>query len=345
MRNSPQLLLLSSVVCLLVVATQALAANEYARLDERGQQRVVKLYGAGGLRGLESQQTGLLVSSDGLAMTAATALLESGEATVVTSVGDRYTGTVEAVDRLTGIALIKIESSEQSLPFFDLEVAREPRVAERVWALSNAFGIAAGHESASVQQGVVSGVAALDAAGPFTAPPGLREVLVIDAIVSNPGATGGAVVDSQGELLGMIGRETRSRATGGWINHALPTRVLRDTLVRMLSGLRNEDAEATEATADPYTARARVAAAGIVLVPAINQQTPAYVEQVPEDSPAWLAGLRADDLIVAVGGRTAPAVWEAPQQMLAASREGRVALTVLRDKEIVEIEAPMEVSP
>ena len=82
-----------------------------------------------------------------------------------------------------------------------------------------------------------------------------------------------------------------------------------------------------------------------MLVPAINQQTPAYVEQVPEDSPAWLAGLRADDLIVAVGGRTAPAVWEAPQQMLAASREGRVALTVLRDKEIVEIEAPMEVSP
>ena len=39
-------------------------------------------------------------------------------------------------------------------------------------------------------------------------------VLVISAVTSNPGAGGGVVIDEAGQLLGVIGAESRSPVTG-----------------------------------------------------------------------------------------------------------------------------------
>ena len=77
-------------------------------------------------------------------------------------------------------------------------------------AFSNLFGIATGDEPVSMLHGVVSAVAPLDARrGAFTT--NYRgDVYVVDAAANNPGAAGGALTDSQGRLLGMLGKELRS---------------------------------------------------------------------------------------------------------------------------------------
>ena len=89
-------------------------------------------------------------------------------------------------------------------------------------AFSNLFGIATGDEPVSMLHGVVSAVAPLDARRGAFATNFRGDVYVVDAAANNPGAAGGALTDSQGRLLGMLGKELRSSLTGTWLNYALP---------------------------------------------------------------------------------------------------------------------------
>ena len=70
--------------------------------------------------------------------------------------------------------------------------------------------------------GVISTVAPLDARRGAFSTNFRGEVYVVDAAANNPGAAGGALTDSQGRLLGMLGKELRSNLSGTWLNYALP---------------------------------------------------------------------------------------------------------------------------
>src|SRR5215470_1039049 len=47
-------------------------------------------------------------------------------------------------------------------------------------------------------------------------------VYVLDAMTNNPGAAGGALTNSRGQLLGMLGKQLRSSRNNTWLNFALP---------------------------------------------------------------------------------------------------------------------------
>jgi serine protease Do len=77
-------------------------------------------------------------------------------------------------------------------------------------------------------------------------------------------------------------------------------------------------------------------ALGVVLVPDLIDRTPPFIESVVAGSPAARAGLRADDLVIAVGGRTV-ASRAAFQQAVGDLAEGDpVRLSVVRAGAIVE---------
>ena len=86
-------------------------------------------------------------------------------------------------------------------------------MGDRALAFSNLYGIASGSEQASLLQGFVSAVAPLAARRGVYQTPYQGKVYVVDAMINNAGAAGGALTDRAGNLAGMLGKELRSSLT------------------------------------------------------------------------------------------------------------------------------------
>lgn len=292
--------------------------------------KVVKIYGAGGLRGLEGYQSGILVSPDGKIATAASTVLDSDEIDCVLDDGRRFPAKLVGVDPRRELALLAIDA--EGLPAFAPAAEERAAPGTRVLALSNLFGVAVGDERVSAQRGVVSAVVPLEARRGAAEAPYRGAVYVLDCTTNNPGSAGGALVDARGRLLGMLGKELRSTASGIWLNYAIPT----DELAKGCAAIQAGTAPAaTTVESRPLNPRRL----GIVLVPDLLDRTPAYVESLVPDSPAARAGLTRDDLLIAVNGRAVAsrAAVELALGELAAGDP--VRLTVVRDGAVVEVDA------
>ncbi len=203
------------------------------------QPRMVKIFGAGGLRRLESWQSGFFVSADGLLVTVWSYVLDSDETTVVLDDGQRLTAQLVGYHPQYELALLRVDLQDQ--PHFDLHAAVNYAAGSRVLAFSNLYGVATGNEKCSVQSGIVSGVIPLDARRGARPTNYSGPALILDAITSNPGAAGGAVTDRSGRLLGLIGREARSASSNLWLNYAIPAEQVLVAMELILAGQTSAD--------------------------------------------------------------------------------------------------------
>ena len=295
--------------------------------------KVVKIYGAGGMRGLEAYQSGMLISADGYVLTAWSYVLDSDDVAVVLDDGRRYTAEYVGSDPLTEVAVLKIDAGQEQLPHFNLRESPTVDVGVRVLAFSNLFGIATGNEPVSMLQGYVSAVAPLEARrGGFSA--NYRgEVYVVDAATNNPGASGGALVDGKGRLVGMLGKELRSELTGTWLNYALPTAAFASTVEAIEAG-EFKPPKLTDANRPDHPQS--LAALGIVLVPDVVSRTPPFVDRVLPNSPAAKAGLRPDDLLVMIDSQIVASRREADEAIVRFERDAAVRISVLRDEALLD---------
>ncbi len=295
----------------LFLAGAGRADESFARVADKVNPKLVKLFGSGGFRGLASYSTGILVSSDGYVLTVNSPMLDTRDLRVHLSDGTRYDhARLVAVEPELDVALIKIDKVE-GLDYYDVfEAARRP-VAEPgtgVLAFSNQFNIATRDEPMSIQRGVVASYNRLYGHHGIFEAIYKGDVYVVDAITNNPGAGGGALTTRKGELLGLIGKELRNNLTNTWINYAIP-------IGATLKVREADDKEVTVSILDLVEKKDKYKAVkkleprdgvgvyhGIVLVPDVVERTPPYVEEIVPGSPAEKAGVRPDDLIVYVDG-------------------------------------------
>src|SRR4029079_10832445 len=113
----------------------------------------------------------------------------------------------------------------------------------------------------------------------------------------NPGAAGGALTDSQGRLLGMLGKELRSNVTGTWLNYAMPVKAFAPAGSDILAGRFTPTALRDVDQPDHPLS---LAALGIVLVPDVVTRTPPFIDRVIPNSAAAQAGVKPDDLVVMI---------------------------------------------
>jgi serine protease Do len=304
---------LLTAAALLVTVAPTRADESFAKISDQVNQKLVKLFGAGGIRGLASYGTGVVVSPDGYVLTAASHILDTPDLRVHLWDGTRYNAKVVAIEPELDVALVKIDSKEKlELAYFDVAEAAKRPTAEagtNVLAFSNQFQIATRDEPLSVMRGVIAAYAKLyGRIGIFEAAY-KGDVYVIDAITNNPGAAGGALTTRKGELLGLIGKELRNEQTNTWINYALPINAklevrLPDNKTRTVSIVELIEKKEGYQPIDPNRKGAEGGGGftGIVLVPNVVDRTPPYVEEVLPDSPAAKAGLKPDDLIVYIDG-------------------------------------------
>lgn len=323
-------------LCVALAVSQAavgVAAADLHQTIRDAQKKVVKIYGAGGMRQMEAYQTGILISAEGHVLTALSYVLDTDDLAVLLDDGRKWQAELVGSDPVSELAVLRLPVEGEQLPYFDLHQSVEAEVGERVLALSNLYGIATGNESVSVLQGVVTAIATLDARRGATQANFRDNVYVLDAYANNPGAAGGALVDWQGRLIGVLGKELRSRVTGTWLNYALPAESIATAVDDILAG--REFAPLHDDRLPPERALT-TDALGFMLVPDVIARTPPYVDAVRPDSPADKAGLRTDDLVVFVGQQPISSCKSLLETLSLHDLNEEVILSVLRDGALVE---------
>ena len=327
-------ILLMSLACGMLTSISGAAAAEIQQTIRTAQSKVVKIYGAGGLRQMEAYQTGILISPEGHVLTALSYVLDTDDLAVILDDGRKWKAEFLGSDPLTELALLKLPVEKQRLPYFDLHRAakRQAGPGERILALSNLYGIATGDEPVSVLQGVITALAPLKARrGAFQANYH-GQVYVLDAYANNPGAAGGALIDWQGRLLGILGKELRSEVTGTWLNYALPIPGIVATVDDLISGRADRVALQLPAQAEPLSTEIL----GILLIPEVLPKTPPYIDTILRNSPAERAGLRPDDLLVFVAAEPIDSRRAVIEQVQQHARSEPITISVLRDGQLRE---------
>src|SRR5207247_9138270 len=99
----------------------ALAQVSLSDIVAQTQPKIVKIFGAGGLRGLEPYQSGFLISGEGHILTVWSYVLDSDVVTVYLNDGRKLTAEVVGMDPRSEVAVLKLAA--QGLPYFNLSKA------------------------------------------------------------------------------------------------------------------------------------------------------------------------------------------------------------------------------
>ena len=321
------------VLALASLAAVSASASEFSAVVSGSLPKVVKIFGAGGLKNLESHSTGILVSAEGHIATVWNHVLDTDRVTVVLDDGRRFEAELVGAEPQADVAVLKIDA--EGLPHFDLSDPGRAGVAARVVAFSNMYKVATGGEPVSVQAGVVAATTELNARRGRWPVPYEGRVYVLDAITNTSGSGGGAVVALDGRLLGMIGREVKGRDSNVWLNYAVPAADIRGPVERIISGRPADSGD--EAEADPSGPAGDPRRLGLVLVPDVVPRTPGYVDDLVPGGEAERAGLRPDDLVVSLDGVLVSSVRDLREELARMEAGRAVRLVVRRGGELAEV--------
>jgi len=325
---------LPAVVLAASVFHAAQATSSISETIDRVQPKIVKIYGAGGFRGMEAYQSGLLISREGHILTVWSYVLDTDYITAILNDGRKFEAKLLGADPRLEVAVLKIEGED--LDHFDLDKTVDVEAGTRVLAFSNLFGVATGNEPASVQHGIVAVKTRLQARRGVFETPYNGPVYVLDAVTNNPGAGGGALVTRGGALIGMLGKELRNSLNNTWLNYAMPIAEFRQSVDQIRTGKFIARDEAP--SPDKPEQSLNLQMLGIVLLPDVLPRTPPYVDSVNSGSPAAAAGIRPDDLIILLGERLIQSSKALRAELEFIDYEDRVKLTVIRGQELLDFE-------
>ncbi len=305
MKRKLKLLIVTLGFSLSVLGTNSLVIGQnegrtssfVEKMIAQAQPRMVKIFGAGAGR-VEGFATGFFVSKDGRIVTAQGVILDGRRVRVVTANGTSYEAAIIRRDRQKQVAVLKIEA--ETPDYFELSEKQIGEKGDWIVALSNAFKVADKEEPLSASLGIISLRTEMEARLTKRDVAYKGELVLIDAITSNPGAAGGAVVNPAGQLVGMIGKVINSSETNTRLNYAVPSSALLDVL----------QGQKTVAAAEPVVKPTEQADLGIVLFKFGGRSNPAYIDRVVRGSPAAKAKLKTDDMIVAISGQKIGSVKE-----------------------------------
>jgi S1-C subfamily serine protease len=342
--NQPVRIITLGTLAILFVSGLASAqpskSSSLAGVAEKVNQKMVKLFGVGGFRGITAYGTGIVVSPDGYVLTSASPMLDTNDLLIHLYDGRRLHGKVVITEPELDAALVKIDKAED-LPFFDIsKEVQKPRVQPGDWVLafSNQFEIATREEPMSVQHGVIAAFNKLQGRRGIFEAPYSGEVYVIDAITNNPGAGGGAVTTLKGDLIGIVGKELQNKLSDTWVNYAVPIQVLGAFVEK---GRRGEYKQIVK----PKQLAGPAGYHGLILVPNVVERTPPFVEETTPNSPAARAGFKPDDLIVYLDGEKITSIKEF-RDVVDKSRPGTAfKVEVRRGDKLTTIELKLEPLP
>ena len=220
--------------------------------------------------------SGVIINADGYIITNNHVINNSDKLTVTLNNNKTYDAEIIGSDPKTDIALLKIEADED-LPFVTFADSDQAKIGEWVLAVGNPFNL-----TSTVTAGIIS-AKARDLSGSST-----QSFIQTDAAV-NPGNSGGALVNSRGELVGI--NTAISSQTGSYIGYsfAVPSNIARRVIEDIMEygNVQNGILGITGAALNSEFADQKQ----------ISETEGIYIDSVVEDSGADKAGLEKGDII------------------------------------------------
>jgi Do/DeqQ family serine protease len=236
----------------------------------------------------EGSGSGVIISSDGYIVTNNHVVEDAETLDVVLNDESTYTGEVIGVDPTTDIALIKIDAA--GLPSVKFADSDQVRVGEWVVAVGNPFSL-----TSTVTAGIVSakgrGIGILRRQSEYA----IESFIQTDAVV-NPGNSGGALVNTSGDLIGI--NTAISSPTGVYAGYAfaVPSKIVAKVV---------EDLKEYGVVQRAFLgARIRQVDAEFAEAEGLERDNGVYISEVTDGSAAEAADLAAGDVIIAVDGRS-----------------------------------------
>lgn len=259
--------------------------------------------------------SGVILSSDGYLVTNNHVISGAERLEVTLNDNRTFNATIIGTDEATDLALLKIDATD--LPVIPIGDSDALKVGEWVLAVGNPFGF-----TSTVTAGIVS-AKARSLGGNRSGRISIESYIQTDAAV-NPGNSGGALVNTAGELIGIntaIYSQTGNYAGYSFaIPSSIVTKIVSDikeygTVQRAVLGIQFLELTPEVAKAKNIT----------------DQNDGIYVGEVQDQSAAFEAGIQPGDIIVELDGtetRTAAQL----QEHMARLRPGdKITITYIRN--------------
>lgn len=296
--------------------------------DGRGQQRQVQTQPRVGFG------SGVIISQDGYIVTNNHVVEGADDLTIRLNDEREFKGRIIGTDPSTDLALVKIEGKDfPSIPVGDSDALK---VGEWVLAVGNPFNL-----SSTVTAGIVSAKAR--SLGGQTADgkaADIQSFIQTDAAI-NSGNSGGALVNSRGELVGINAMLYSPTGAYSGYGFAIPTSIMKKVVAdlktygsvqRALLGITcqsiGQDITVDEKVAEQMKKKAEE----------LGVTEGILVAGVTENGSAATAGIKVDDVITKIDGKVLK-TFSDMQEILAQHRPGdKVKVTYVREKKEKTVE-------
>lgn len=253
--------------------------------------------------------SGVIVSSQGYILTNNHVIEAADEIEVALADGRKAVAKVVGADPETDLAVIKINLP--NLPSITLGHAEQAKVGDVVLAIGNPFGV-----GQTVTMGIVS------ALGRNHLGINIFENFIQTDAAINPGNSGGALVDANGNLLG-INTAIYSRSGGSLgIGFAIPVTTVKMVMESIISNgqvvrgwIGVEPQDITPELAESF---------------GLKTKSGAIIAGVLKGGPADRAGMKPGDILVAVDGKPVADTTDMLNQIAQLAPGKKAQMTVLR---------------
>lgn len=264
----------------------------------------------------EATGSGVIISQDGYIVTNNHVVEGADELTVTLNDNREFSATIVGTDKTTDLALIKVNA--KNLPTLPIGDSDKLKVGEWVLAVGNPFNL-----NSTVTAGIVSAKARSLGAN------GVESFIQTDAAI-NAGNSGGALVNTSGELVGinaMLYSQTGSYSGYGF---AIPTTIMNKVVAdikkygqvqRAYLGITGSDARKW---IDSQKAQDKEVDLGV--------NDGVYVNSVDSEGAGSAAGLAEGDVITAIDGKKVTTM-AMLQEVMATKKPGdKVSITYVHNK-------------
>ena len=258
--------------------------------------------------------SGVIISPDGYIVTNNHVISKATDLKVTLNNNKSYDAEIIGADATTDIALIKIETGER-LPYLAFGDSDNTRIGEWVLAVGNPFNL-----TSTVTAGIVS-AKARDL--------GRNQSFIQTDAAVNPGNSGGALVNTNGDLIGINTAITSQ--TGSYIGYAfaVPSNIAKKVVEDIMEFGNVQSGILGISTVRTNTTYAQKNG--------LDEIDGVYVESIEADSGAEDAGLQSGDIITGVDDIKVRRFADLTGYISAKRPGDEVLVTVMRQEEFIKV--------